>query len=90
MKLILPANQIPEGATVTKRTGESEYCLRRSLKMYTAGAAMKEIKADDGCVFLVGPSGNVNIHSGETELAWVVEENELYYWLDERQQGTPQ
>lgn len=91
-KLLLPAAEIPDGATVSKRTGEAEYVLKTSLKIFAGktGTTDQVIKAHDGAVFLVSPNGSINAYPGTTLIHWIVGEDELFRWLEERREGTPQ
>ena len=88
LKLILPAKLIPEKSVVTKKTGEKEYILTKSIKIYDqVGKSNQVINANDGTVFLVDGE-NINVHSGETLMCWVVDESSLLRWLEERQEGS--
>ncbi len=84
MRVLLPAGDIPIGATVTKRTGEKPYILRDKITIYTE--PKQEIKAGDQARFLVGENGDANVVAMTTELLWTVSEDELSDYLE----GTPQ
>lgn len=84
--MILPAWQIPEGSTVTKRTGEVEYLLRPEIKVYSKKGVTQVIKAGGGVLFLVGSDGNANAISADTKLAWSPYIDEAIYFLEEEMQ----
>jgi len=73
IRVLLPAHKIPEGATVTKRSGDKLYTLRRELLLYTNEG--KNVLAS-GC-FLCDNVGNANQVDSELELHWVLTTNEL-------------
>jgi len=90
MKVILPASDIPVGATVTKRTGEVEYLLKDEIKIYTRmveGSAPQVIKGE-GVLYLIGERGDISAVSSSITLCWVVDEDDLLDWLEERVEGT--
>lgn len=83
LKLVIAAGYIPEGATVTKPTGEKEYTLTSEIKFYGEGAP-ENVKADKNIRFLVcGPS--INIITTDKELAWRVDASELRDHIEEQQ-----
>ena len=83
IKIILPASQIPEDATVTKRTGKQEYRLTRVIKVYSNNTEERhEIAAKDGAVFLGGRAGQFNAYPGSTELVWITTRERLDYFLN--------
>jgi len=81
-KLILPAGEIPLGATVSKVTGKAQYTLGVSLKVYGLHklnpnqTEPTEIKAGEGVVFLID-SGKANAISTQTELIWYARADEV-------------
>ena len=81
MKVIVEANHIHDGTTVTKVKGTKEYTLRRSIKIY--GENRQEIKCDENCVFLVDSTGNVDMISGDKELIVHVHPEDLMYDIQE-------
>ena len=74
LKVILPAGKIPEDASVTKLTGTVQYVLRKSLVIYSdvAGKPRQDIKADEGCVFMIGERSTTVVPASK-ELIWIVE-----------------
>lgn len=87
-KVILPAEVIPVGATVTKVTGQKEYILRDDIKIYGSTSEdqkdmMRELRADKGTRFMVAEDGNINIVAGGTELLWHVDAEGLYRYMYE-------
>jgi hypothetical protein len=94
MKVLVRAGLLPDGALVTKRTGTSQFRIRRRMRFYTNGGAdesqRQTITPKDGCVILVevnnGDRGNdaVNIYPSTTEFMWLVDSEELEDWLREK------
>lgn len=76
-KILLPANEIPLGSTVTKRTGEKPYTLKDRIRIFGETGDARELKATDGTRLLVSETGDANVVGGETELLWYAEEFEL-------------
>ena len=64
--IVMPADNIPEGTTVTKVTGQNTYTLKRSIKIY--GEQTQEIKYGEGIMFLISPHGNITAITSDTEL----------------------
>lgn len=79
MRLLLRAQYVGDGATVTKATGQKKYTLRRSIKIY--GENQQEIKCDVDNVFLVDEQGNINMIPDSTELMVYMSVEELYHNL---------
>jgi hypothetical protein len=90
VRLLLAAAEIPDGETVTKRTGEVKYTLRSSVRIFGELAEPREIKAQDGARFLVSNMGDINAIPGTTALLWCVEESALLTWLRYREDGAEQ
>jgi len=88
--VVLPADEIPLGSQVTKRTGRAQYTLGDRLRVFNAGGEKQEIVAQEGTRFLIGDRGDANAIPASTELIWLIEEEELLFWLEARQNGTPQ
>lgn len=91
LKLILPAGDIPLGATVTKKNGEKLYTLLDRIRVFPAGekgveAPMPEvceIVAVDGTRFITAPRCDANVVAATTELVWHVSVEALSSWLEE-------
>ena len=68
--LLMRAFEIPDGAIVTKRTGEKEYMLKRDIKIYgEAEGECREVTVKEGFVFLIPKGGgNINAVSEGTKL----------------------
>jgi len=86
MKVILPAQAIPAGSTVTKITGQKAYILRDDIKIYGSvnpeqQEMLRELRADKGTRFMVSSDGNISIVAGESELIWHVDADELYRYM---------
>lgn len=81
MKVILRADQIPIGSTVSKVNGEKTYVISDTVKI--VGIHLKEIKAEKGSRLLFGGGLSTTLSSinGDTELVWHVSEEELYNYL---------
>lgn len=85
MKLLIEAREIPDNATVSKRTGDKKYTLSRTLKIYNEGAEPTVINADANTVFIqAGISVSINAINAETLLHWHVREEDLAAWLEKR------
>jgi hypothetical protein len=87
MRLLLAAAEIPDGETVTKRTGAMGYTLRSAVRIFGEGGEPREIKAQDGARLLVSHSGDISAISATTELLWSVTEEALLFWLEYRVNG---
>ena len=84
LKILLPVEMIPDGSTVTKRTGEQEFTLRRSLRFWTyppekrhpaksARAAAEEAKAMSvQGLFIVSSRGDITQVKPGTILCLVI------------------
>lgn len=79
-KVIIQASHLEDGTIVTKKTGQKEYTLRRSIKIY--GENRQEIKCDADNIFLVDSDGNINQITESTELLAQISADNLYYDLD--------
>jgi len=79
-KVIVQASDLEDGAIVTKKTGQKEYTVRRSIKIY--GENRLEIKSDADNIFLVDSDGNINQIKESTELLAHIRADSLYYDLD--------
>jgi hypothetical protein len=84
-KLILSANEIPFGSTVTKKTGEKKYTLREKIVVYNGSKiiAPMEIKAEPGVAFIVSENGDVNAIEDSTELVWLAEREDIIHRLSD-------
>jgi hypothetical protein len=73
LRILLPVEVIPEGSTVSKRTGEYTYVLKRNLKIYgsTKEDGDKKPMVIDG-FFLVNERGDINQVAPGTLLHWNV------------------
>ncbi len=77
---------VPEFSIVTKKTGSKPYTVKRSLKIYQDGVSgYEEIKCDDNIVFLVDDSGGITACPGSKEVLWVIDEDQLRYFMDSKE-----
>lgn len=79
VRVLLTAENIPDTAIVTKRTGEQEYTLRHNLTIYPVtndGAVAKEKTTIEG-FFLLGPRGSINQVKANQLLHWHVTAEDL-------------
>lgn len=86
MKVIVKAKEIPIGSEVRKIGGEKLYELVNQIKIYQIeGKPNQEIKADNNAFFLVPKdrSFSISVVSGETELVWDVDPQDLYTWIED-------
>ena len=73
--LILPASHIPDGTTVTKRTGERPYVLERKIKIYANNMRSnitdtQELIPAPGSVYLLSDGGDaINQYPEDIRLA---------------------
>lgn len=77
MKVIVRAEFIEDGTTVTKVKGQKTYTLKRSIKIY--GENRREITCDPSCVFLVDNNGNIDMIPESKELIVHVYPEDLMY-----------
>lgn len=88
-KLLVSLYEVPNGAIVTKRTGEKNYTVQRSLRIFTEGeSGLKEVKCDSGFVFLVQNNGDVNAVIESKEVCWHASEQDVRNLLDPNQLPT--
>jgi hypothetical protein len=80
ISVILKAAVIPDGSTVSKVTGEKQYILKRSIKLY--GSDQKEVIPDPNTVFLIS-EGSVNQYPNSTKLLWITTIDNLNSLIDE-------
>lgn len=86
MKVLIEAKEIPVGGIVTKKTGEKQYIIRDDIKIYGSTGpeqteTLRELRADRDTRFMVSEDCTINIISGNTELLWHVDAEELYRYL---------
>lgn len=86
--VILPAESIPDGSSVTKRTGEAQYILKQGIKVYSDTKGESPLVVD-GC-FLVSPSGSINQVKPTTLLRWNITAEDLVVQLQLAWEPTPQ
>jgi hypothetical protein len=70
LRVLLPASKIPNGATITKRTGEVVYILRQGLKVYSDTKGERPLDIEG--VFLINTRGEINQVKPDTLLHWHV------------------
>lgn len=96
LAVLMPAARIPDGATVSKRTGEKRYILRDRIEMYgvapdcLAKAGKNTLMAPPRAAFLVDASGNLSLIDGPTLLLWHISVAELHAALADLLEETPQ
>ncbi len=84
MRIVLSAKEIPDGETVTKKTGEKEYILRHTIKIFAPQGKKGEEKQVPMVIagyFLISPNGDINQIVESTELMWRATASDLYYKL---------
>lgn len=77
---LLPASHIPDGATVSKRTGSYRYTLTKSITLYSD--AGKQVLLNNGN-FLFNERGDINSIPGDTLLLWHMPRFEVERMLGE-------
>lgn len=79
--VLLPISEVPDGMTVTKRTGKKEYTLKSSIKIHgnlKDKISTQEIKAESGTRFLVASEGGgINAVSETMEVLVQMNQNGL-------------
>lgn len=96
IRVLLHADQIPDKATVTKRTGDQEYTLSHNLVVYPIDApkGLRSERLGDVTTitgfFLVGPRASVNQVSPDKLLHWHVTAEDFVDTLRLSWEGTPQ
>lgn len=96
LRVLLPAEKIPDGATVAKRTGEQQFTLVHNLKVYKYGggksAATQEEKPLEisGFFIISSVSGAISQVQPDTMLHWVVPLEEFYEVCRESVEGSEQ
>ena len=82
-KMILPSWQIPLNSTVTKITGQKPYTLKDRVIVYGEAGDKRELRANDGTVFIVSNTGDINAISNTTELLWEAEKWAILDFLED-------
>lgn len=77
IRIILPAGDIPDGSTVSKRTGEAKFTLVHKLVIYTY--PQKELGKLPNVIqgFFINNSRSISQVSPDTELVWYTTPDEL-------------
>lgn len=88
IRILLPANLIPDTSIVSKRSGESTFTLKHSLRVYPETKGEKVLTIE-GC-FLVGQRGDVNQVSDKTLLHWHVTAEDFVDTMQQSWEGPPQ
>ena len=82
MKVILPVKDVPIGSIVTKPTGEKEYTVRKTIKIYGLSKELDpQEMMSDGVRFLVSDNGDLTAIQENKEVAWNVDPADLYSYL---------
>jgi hypothetical protein len=85
LQIIMSAHDIPDGSTITKKTGQKPYVIKSKIKIYAeqkSGLAPQILEAP-GVKYLIDDSGNINAVSSEAEVMWHTTTGELLRFLDE-------
>lgn len=92
MKVILPASRIPNGATVSKKTGEKRYTLRDTVPIWDVpeNSSLPECLEGEGVKFLASDDGALVVVAHDKELVWHVRADDLICHLQTEMEGTPQ
>lgn len=91
--LLLPAEKIPDGAIVCKRTGDKRYALHREIKLFRPHSEGETIPTVVRGLFIVSadrPESSIGQVDPGTMLHWVVRVDELHELLEEAIRGEPQ
>jgi hypothetical protein len=90
IKVLFLVEHIPLNSTVTKKTGNKRYTLRDKLRVFNEDYIQQELKAIDGTRFLVGDTGDANVVGSNTELVWIVDEEQFLQYLTDLLEGPSQ
>lgn len=88
MKIILTARAIPLLSTVTKCGGSKQYIIKDRITIYDKANGKKELLATNDSFLLISDNGDATSIGGNTELIWLVSENELFDYLNEMLEET--
>ena len=83
MRVILPAEHIPEGSTVTKVTGHKEYTLVHRIEVYQEDGSKYTMACKDGARFITA-DGIATAIGPNAELVWHVDPNDLITYIESR------
>lgn len=84
MRILIRVGDLDDGASITMRTGEKVYTVRRSIMVYdhtTENREEKVVKCMNGAVFLVDGRGNVNAYGEDLKVLWCASRTEVYRYL---------
>jgi len=92
--VLMEASKIPNGSTITKKTGEYLYVLKKDITVYYDVSEQPRkpltIKSEDGMVFLMNKQGDLSCIKGSTKLLWYVESRDLMRYLEKQEEETYQ
>ena len=83
MRVILSAENIPEGSTVTKVTGSKEYTLVHRIEVYQEDGSKYTMACKDGARFITA-DGIATAIGPNAELVWHVDPNDLIEYIESR------
>lgn len=70
MELLVKIKHVPDGASVTKKTGNAEFIVRNSLTLFTYGpdgsTPDRKVISEEGIKYMMGARGDVTMVSEET------------------------
>lgn len=79
LKVIMPIGQVPDGSTITKKTGEKKYIVHTVYKLHTPDGPMQI--ATQGSRLITPKTDNdtfgINAMSNEIEVVWHCTWNQL-------------
>lgn len=70
IKVIVKATDVPDGSVVTKRTGQQELTLLRSITIYGPDGGKRIVEAGPGVVFLMAQAGKFSAVRDTIEVVW--------------------
>lgn len=93
LTVLLPANMLPLGSIVTKKTGKAEFKIANEVRIFddrvekVGEPQRKNIKAAEGTLLLISidHAGDISAINADAIVAWHAEEEELSQWLHDRQ-----
>lgn len=90
IQVLLRANQIPHGSTVSKRMGQYTLILSHRVRIFVAKGLFSQPTEIEGFFLQGAPQADLNQISGETLLHWHLTADEFKDYLEKIWEPTPQ
>lgn len=83
MKLLIELGRVPEGSSITKKTGTKQYTVKDEIRIYVNEKEYQIIKANQGCRLLIDHQGlSHSAMSSDVEVVWEVDRDDLVYMIN--------